>query len=78
MIRPHLKLETVKIKLLVINYRAGQIVIPEFQREYVWKKSKAPKLINSLYRGFPISCSGKVLKKRGRAARNRDRCARPA
>jgi hypothetical protein len=24
-------------------------------REYVWKKSKAPKLIDSLYRGFPIS-----------------------
>jgi len=30
-------------------------VIPEFQREYVWKKSKAPKLVDSLYRGFPIS-----------------------
>src|SRR5580700_1926133 len=31
------------------------IVIPEFQREYVWKKSRAPLLIDSLYRGFPIS-----------------------
>src|ERR1017187_4643967 len=37
------------------EYRAGRIVIPEFQREYVWRKSKAPRLIDSLYRGFPIS-----------------------
>ncbi len=55
MTQPHLKPETVKVKQLVADYRAGHIVIPEFQREYVWKKSKAPKLIDSLYRGFPIS-----------------------
>ena len=30
-------------------------MIPEFQREYVWTKSKAALLIDSLYRGFPIS-----------------------
>ena len=34
---------------------SGRIVIPEFQREYVWKPGKAPWLIDSLYRGFPIS-----------------------
>lgn len=55
MIQAQLKLETVKVKQLVANYRSGHIVIPEFQREYVWKKSRAPKLIDSLYRGFPIS-----------------------
>jgi hypothetical protein len=55
MVQPHLKPETVKVKQLVNNYRAGHIVIPEFQRDYVWRKSKAPKLIDSLYRGFPIS-----------------------
>ena len=55
MTQPHLKLEMVKVKQLVADYRAGRIVIPEFQREYVWKKSKAPKLIDSLYSGFPIS-----------------------
>jgi hypothetical protein len=33
----------------------GRIVIPEFQREYVWKKSRAPKLIDSLFRGYPVS-----------------------
>jgi hypothetical protein len=50
-----LELQTVKAKQLVDEYRSGRIVIPEFQREYVWKKNKAPQLIDSLYRGFPIS-----------------------
>lgn len=52
---PHLEHPTLKIKQLIDDYRAGKIVIPEFQREYVWKRSKAPRLIDSLYRGFPIS-----------------------
>lgn len=55
MTQPHLKLENIKVRQLIADYRAGNIVIPEFQREYVWRKSKAPKLIDSLYRGFPIS-----------------------
>jgi hypothetical protein len=50
-----LKPETIKVRQLVDDYRSGRIVIPEFQREYVWKPSKAPWLIDSLYRGFPIS-----------------------
>ncbi len=50
-LQPH----TVKVKQLVTDYRSGKIVIPEFQREYVWKRSRAPQLIDSLYRGFPIS-----------------------
>jgi hypothetical protein len=45
----------VKIRQLVDDYRSGRLVIPEFQREYVWKRSRAPKLIDSLYRRFPIS-----------------------
>jgi len=52
---PHLEHPTVKVRQLVDDYRAGRIVIPEFQREYVWQKRKAPLLIDSLYRGFPIS-----------------------
>ena len=55
MTAPHLEHPTVKVKQLVEDYRAGRIVIPEFQREYVWQKRKAPVLIDSLYRGFPIS-----------------------
>jgi hypothetical protein len=52
---PSLKNETVKVGRLVADYRAGRIVIPEFQRDYVWRKNRAPKLIDSLYRSFPIS-----------------------
>lgn len=52
---PRLEHQTLKIKQLVDDYRAGRIVVPEFQREYVWKRGKAPRLIDSLYRGFPIS-----------------------
>src|SRR5438445_12295342 len=55
MTEPRLEHQNIKIKQLIDDYRMGRIVIPEFQREYVWKKSKAPKLIDSLYRGFPIS-----------------------
>lgn len=47
--------QTIKIRQLIDDYRSGRIVIPEFQREYVWNKSKAPKLIDSLYRDYPIS-----------------------
>ena len=52
---PRLENSAIKIRQLIEDYRAGRIVIPEFQREYVWKKSQAPKLIDSLYRGYPIS-----------------------
>lgn len=52
---PRLEHQTFKVKQLVEDYRAGRMVIPEFQREYVWRRSKAPRLIDSLYRGFPIS-----------------------
>ena len=55
MIEPRLEHQTVKIRQLVEDYRLGRIVIPEFQREYVWKPGKAPRLIDSLYQGFPIS-----------------------
>ena len=54
-IEPRLEHKTLKVKQLIEDYRSGRIVIPEFQREYVWNKSKAPKLVDSLYRGFPIS-----------------------
>ena len=55
MSEPRLENTVIKIRQLIVNYHDGRIVIPEFQREYVWNKSKAPKLIDSLYKGFPIS-----------------------
>lgn len=53
--KPRLEHQALKVRTLVEEYRAGRIVIPEFQRDYVWRKNKAPKLVDSLYRGFPIS-----------------------
>ncbi|HYV09480.1 MAG TPA: DUF262 domain-containing protein [Pyrinomonadaceae bacterium] len=52
---PHLEHQTLRIKQLVEDYRAGRVVIPEFQRDYVWRRTKAARLVDSLYRGFPIS-----------------------
>ena len=52
---PRLEHRTLKVKQLIDDYRTGRIVIPEFQREYVWQPKKAAQLIDSLYRGFPIS-----------------------
>jgi hypothetical protein len=52
---PRLEHQPLTVKQLIDAYQSGRIVIPEFQREYVWKKGKAPILIDSLYRGFPVS-----------------------
>ncbi len=32
----------------------GKLDIPEFQRGFIWKAEKAKKLVDSLYRGYPI------------------------
>jgi hypothetical protein len=52
---PRLEIQQIKVRQLVEDYRGGRLVIPEFQREYVWKPNRAPKLLDSLYRGFPVS-----------------------
>src|SRR5580692_11941072 len=76
MTQPRLEHQNVKVKQLIDDYRSGRIVIPEFQREYVWKKSKAPLLIDSLYRGFPISSL--LLWQSEEEARSRRKEPRPA
>jgi hypothetical protein len=50
-----LKQERVSVREIVKDFREGRLLVPEFQREYVWRKGKAPKLIESLYRAYPIS-----------------------
>lgn len=55
MAEPRLEHHAIKVKQLIEDYRVGRIVIPEFQREYVWRRSRAPYLIDSLYKGFPVS-----------------------
>ena len=44
-----------KVSDLIDSFRMGRILIPEFQRDYVWKRSKAMKLIESMYLGYPVS-----------------------
>jgi hypothetical protein len=38
----------------VDKVESSEIVLPEFQREFVWKKNQAKSLVNSLYNDFPI------------------------
>jgi hypothetical protein len=54
-LQPRLEIQRLKVRQIVDDYRSGRLVIPEFQREYVWRPNRAPRLIDSLYRGFPIS-----------------------
>jgi hypothetical protein len=50
-----LELKNSKIKDLIAEYEQGRLVVPEFQRDYVWKPGRAPQLLDSLYKGWPIS-----------------------
>lgn len=43
-----------QISSLLDKVEESEIVLPEFQREFVWKKDQAKSLINSLYNEFPI------------------------
>ena len=76
MAEPRLEHQTVKIRQMVENYRLGRVVIPEFQREYVWRPSKASLLIDSLYRGFPAGSL--LLWQSDESVRERRRDPRPS
>jgi hypothetical protein len=43
-----------KISELLDSIRKQDTVLPEFQREYVWKRDQAKKLIDSLIKGYPV------------------------
>ena len=45
----HLTFEQLKTKI-----EGGNILIPQFQRQFVWKKSDAAKLLDSIIKGYPI------------------------
>jgi hypothetical protein len=46
----NLETKTVKVREIISHFRSGKLVVPEFQREFVWKANKAPPLLDSLYR----------------------------
>ncbi|MGA5731760.1 GmrSD restriction endonuclease domain-containing protein [Streptomyces seoulensis] len=41
------------VRTLIAQITAGEIMLPEIQRGYVWKASQVARLIESLYRGYP-------------------------
>ncbi|MHB1219990.1 MAG: DUF262 domain-containing protein, partial [Alphaproteobacteria bacterium] len=43
-----------KIAELITNVRNSDLVLPEFQREYVWNKEQAKQLIVSLLKSYPV------------------------
>ena len=42
------------VKVLVEKWRDGQLVIPDFQREYVWTLPQASRLVESFLLGLPV------------------------
>ncbi|MCA9641815.1 MAG: DUF262 domain-containing protein, partial [Myxococcales bacterium] len=51
---PVLVAETMSIPELVGLVTAGRVRIPVYQRGLVWKASDVLKLLDSVYRGYPI------------------------
>ena len=46
---------TIKLIDLVRRFESGEILLP-MQRDYVWKSAKVVKLLDSLYKKWPIGC----------------------
>lgn len=42
------------LRNLVQEFHTGAILLPQFQRDYVWKPAKIRNLLDSLLKGFPI------------------------
>lgn len=43
-----------KINAILDQIELKNFALPEFQRGYVWNRDQVKKLMNSLYRGYPI------------------------
>src|SRR5436309_8047094 len=43
-----------KVSELVQRFDSGEIRLPLMQRDYVWKATKVVRLLDSLYRAWPI------------------------
>lgn len=52
---PELRYEQIPVRAVIKDFREGRLVVPEFQREYIWPANRAAKLLDSLYCHFPIS-----------------------
>lgn len=43
-----------KINEILSDIRTRDLVLPEFQREYVWTRDQAKQLMVSLVKGYPV------------------------
>ena len=43
-----------RIEELVSGVKTGEIKLPKFQRPFVWKRKEVTKLLDSIYKGYPI------------------------
>ena len=43
-----------KLPDIIHDIEKGILRIPQFQREFIWEKSKVIKLLDSIYKEFPI------------------------
>src|SRR4030067_811743 len=46
--------QTLSFSALINDIEKGVIKIPQFQRDYIWSKRKACKLMDSVVKGYPI------------------------
>ena len=51
-----------KVVNLINELENGNLRIPRFQRAYVWEPSKVVKLLNSMYKEYPIGTFFLALK----------------
>lgn len=49
-----IKVNELKLSDIVNEFSLGKIRIPRFQRNYVWDRPRVVKLLNSIYKEFPI------------------------
>jgi len=49
-----IKVEELKISYIVHEIEHGKLRIPRFQRDFVWERSKVIKLLDSIYKEYPI------------------------
>src|ERR1700730_15054216 len=48
-----MKKEDASIAELIKEIKLGALLLPEFQRGYVWKNDQVKSYVDSLYRGYP-------------------------
>jgi len=49
-----IKVDELKLSDIVYEIEHGQLRIPQFQRDFVWERSKVIKLLDSIYKEYPI------------------------